>query len=127
MDRYDIILDEAGAAANLVGSRRVPRSVRLHDMRYRALGLVASRGELRNPIFQRRIVCSSACMRVGETELEMVQRHDRQGERHVAQQLKIIAHMQLRKWSTGLAENLLFNFEEALRAHQEHLERLIPH
>ena len=60
----------------------------------------------------------------GETELEMVQRHVRQGERHVARQLEIIADMQFRKQPTGSAENLLFNFDRSLRAHKAHLEQL---
>ena len=63
-------------------------------------------------------------MREGETELEMVQRHVRQGERHVSRQLEIIADMQLRKQSTSSAENLLFNFDRSLRAHKVHLEQL---
>ena len=63
-------------------------------------------------------------MKTGETELEMVQRHVRQGERHVSRQLEIIANMQLRKQPTGAAENLLFNFDKSLRAHKAHLEQL---
>ena len=60
-----------------------------------------------------------------ETELEMVQRHVRQGERHVSRQLEIIAEMMLREQPTGLAESLLFSFEKSLRAHQDHLAELI--
>ena len=63
-------------------------------------------------------------MRVGETELEMVQRHVRQGERHVSRQLEIIADMQFRKQPNGLAESLLLNFDRSLRAHKVHLEQL---
>ena len=65
-----------------------------------------------------------ASMTTGETELEMVQRHVRQGEKHVSRQLEIIAEMQLRKQPTGSAENLLFNFDRSLRAHKAHLEQL---
>ena len=63
-------------------------------------------------------------MRAAETELEMVQRHILEGERHVSRQLEIIAEMQLRKQPTGSAENLLFNFDKSLRAHKAHLEQL---
>ena len=45
-------------------------------------------------------------MRVGETELEMVQRHVRQGEKHVSRQLEIIADMEFRNQWTGVAEDL---------------------
>ena len=64
-------------------------------------------------------------MRIGETELEMVERHVREGEKHVSRQLEIIADMQLRKQPTGAAESLLFNFDKSLRAHKDHLELLI--
>ena len=64
-------------------------------------------------------------MRAGETELEMVQRHVLQKERHVSRQLEIISDMQVRKQPTGVAESLLFNFEESLSAHKVHLSELI--
>ena len=67
----------------------------------------------------------SSDMSVGETELEMVQRHVRQGERHVSRQLEIIADITIRNQPTGLAEDLLFNFEDTLRAHRDHLSQLI--
>ena len=63
-------------------------------------------------------------MAVGETELQMVERHVRQGERHVSRQLEIITAMQLRGQHTGLAESLLFNFDKSLRAHRDHLSEL---
>ena len=63
-------------------------------------------------------------MRVGETELEMVQRHVRQGERHVARQIEIIADMLFRNQPTGSAENLLFNFDRSFRAHKAHFDQL---
>ena len=63
-------------------------------------------------------------MAVAETELEMVERHVRQGERHVSRQLEIIADMLERNQYTGLAESLLFNLEISLRAHRDHLEQL---
>ena len=64
-------------------------------------------------------------MTTAEAELEMVQRHVRQGERHVSRQLEIIADMQFRKQPTGSAENLLFNFDRSLRAHKANLEQLV--
>lgn len=63
-------------------------------------------------------------MAVGETELEMVERHVRQGERHVTRQLDIIEEMMLRNQPTAVAESLLFNFEITLLAHHDHLYRL---
>ena len=64
-------------------------------------------------------------MASAETELEMVQRHVRQGELHVARQLEIIAEMVLRRQSTELAERLLVGFESSLCAHRDHLSELI--
>ena len=64
-------------------------------------------------------------MAIGETELEMVKRHVRQGERHMSRQLEIIADMQLRNQTTDVAEKLLFNFDRSLRAHMDHLSELI--
>ena len=63
-------------------------------------------------------------MRAAETELEMVQRHVRQGERHVSRQLEIIADMQILNQPTSSAENLLFSFDRSLRGHKAHLEQL---
>ena len=64
-------------------------------------------------------------MAVGETELQMVERHIRQGERHVSRKIEIIADMQRRGQPTRLAERLLFNFDNILRAQREHLSELI--
>lgn len=63
-------------------------------------------------------------MEAGETEFEMVQRHIRQAEKHVSQQLEIIAAMTLRNQPIGLAEKLLFNFERKFRNHRDHLDQL---
>ena len=63
-------------------------------------------------------------MEAGETEFEMVQRHIRQAEKHVSQQLEIIAAMTLRNQPIGLAEKLLFNFEKSLRGHRDHLGQI---
>ena len=64
-------------------------------------------------------------MAVGETELQMVERHVRQGEKHVSRQLEIIVDLQFRDQPTGLAESLLLNFEISLHAHRDHLSHLI--
>ena len=64
-------------------------------------------------------------MAVGETELEMVKRHVRQGERHVSRQLEIIADMTLRNQPTTVAKSLLLNFELSLRAHKAHLQHIL--
>jgi hypothetical protein len=60
----------------------------------------------------------------GETELEMVERHVRQAERHVLRQRQIIEDLFERHHPTALAEQLLTEFEHNLRDHLEHLERL---
>ena len=63
-------------------------------------------------------------MEAGETELEMVQRHVRQGERHVSRQRELIADQTRRNLPTDQAEKVLFNFEITLLAHNDHLDRL---
>lgn len=64
-------------------------------------------------------------MKVGETELEMVKRHIREGEGHVSRQLEIIADMVVRGQPTTLAETLIFNFDKTLRAHKAQLEQIM--
>ena len=64
-------------------------------------------------------------MRLGEIELEMVQRHVREGEKHVSRQIEIIAEMKLRKQLTDLAQRVLFNLEHCQRNHLDHLEHLL--
>ena len=63
-------------------------------------------------------------MEAGETELEMVQRHVRQGERHVSRQIELIADLTRRNLPIDQAEKVLFNFEITLLAHNDHLDRL---
>ena len=63
-------------------------------------------------------------MTTEETELEMVQRHVRQGERHVSRQIEIIADIKFRKQPTSSAENMLFSFDRSLRVHKSHLDQL---
>jgi len=64
-------------------------------------------------------------MRVGETELQMVQRHVQQGELIILRQHEIIANLTSRNLPTDLAEDLLLNFEATQLAHKDHLNRLI--
>jgi hypothetical protein len=59
-----------------------------------------------------------------ETELEMVARHVRDGERHVARQREIIAELTSRGASTEQATDLLMQFEDTLLQHRRHLARL---
>ena len=63
-------------------------------------------------------------MTTEETELEMVQRHVRQGERHVSRQIEIIADIKFCKQPTSSAENMLFSFDRSLRVHKSHLDQL---
>jgi SOS response regulatory protein OraA/RecX len=60
----------------------------------------------------------------GETELEMVQRHVREGERHLTLQQEILTWLTDRGYSTDEAERLLTNMEDLQRMHCEHLTRL---
>lgn len=59
-----------------------------------------------------------------ETELEMVQRHVREGEIHVKRQREIIIEIQERGGPTEVALKLLDNFEGLQREHNAHLARL---
>ena len=59
-----------------------------------------------------------------ETEREMVERHVRDGERHVASQRDILAHLRKHRRDAELAERTLMNLEDPLALHYEHLARL---
>jgi hypothetical protein len=59
-----------------------------------------------------------------ETELEMVTRHVREGERHVLRQREIVRDLLDRHHPTALAEQLLVEFEQTLVDHRAHLTRL---
>lgn len=59
-----------------------------------------------------------------ETELEMVERHIRAGERHVANQQEIVAFLRSHNYPSEQAEELLVNLTDLLRLHREHLVRL---
>lgn len=63
-------------------------------------------------------------MMPGETELQMAERHVRDGERHVASQREILSHLRNHGHPTELAERLLANLEELLAMHREHLAHL---
>ena len=60
----------------------------------------------------------------GETELEMVQRHIREGYAHVARQREIIAELRASGHSVDLAEALLVTFLTAQASHEDHLARI---
>jgi hypothetical protein len=59
-----------------------------------------------------------------ETELEMVERHIRAGERHVANQQEIVAFLRSHNYPSEQAEELLDNLTDLLRLHREHLARI---
>jgi hypothetical protein len=63
-------------------------------------------------------------MRPGETELEMVMRHVRQGREHLARQLQLIQRLNAKGLRTGEAERLLSNMEDLQRLHEAHLAYL---
>ncbi|PIK73757.1 hypothetical protein CS379_06605 [Methylobacterium frigidaeris] len=63
-------------------------------------------------------------MRDGETELDMVQRHVKDGARHIVKQRAVIDRLQRCNLPTEDAEALLILFEGIQRQHQEHLARL---
>lgn len=62
--------------------------------------------------------------RPGETEIEMVRRHIREGEEHVAHQRGIVASLPDSDLAKT-ARQLLETFKQALESHQEHLARLL--
>lgn len=59
-----------------------------------------------------------------ESELEMVLRHVAEGERHVALQRRIVAHLREIGGDLALAEQLLTEFEASLDQHRAHRDRL---
>lgn len=63
--------------------------------------------------------------RSGETEIEMVQRHVREGEEHVVRQREIVATLPPDSDLAVTAHQLLTAFEETLESHREHLARLL--
>ena len=69
-------------------------------------------------------LCYGAQMETEETELEMVQRHVREGEKHLANQRALIARLQASHRPFEDAEALLHTFEEMQRQHKAHLARI---
>lgn len=61
---------------------------------------------------------------VEETELEMTQRHVREGAHHVADQRALIARLRGAGLPTEDAEALLANFEDFQKHHEAHLARI---
>jgi hypothetical protein len=60
-----------------------------------------------------------------ETELEMVERHVREGVGIVARQRALVARLSASGLPTGEAERLLDNFEDVQRMHEDHLVRIL--
>ncbi|MBB2960949.1 hypothetical protein [Methylobacterium sp. R2-1] len=63
-------------------------------------------------------------MSVDETDLEMVHRHVREGEEHLAKQRALIARLKLSELPTEEAEALLHTFEDLQGQHKAHLARI---
>jgi hypothetical protein len=63
-------------------------------------------------------------MAQGETELQMVQRHVREGEANVRRQREIVTEMSGRGAQEAIAIDLLQQFLDVLRMHREHLARI---
>ena len=62
-------------------------------------------------------------MNAGESELDMVKRHVREGAEHIANQLARIARFKERDLPTEMAEALLATFEDLRRQNEDHLAR----
>lgn len=62
--------------------------------------------------------------RGAETEIEMVRRHVREGQKHIIRQREIIASLPPNSDLANAANQLLDLFEKTLEAHLEHLARL---
>jgi hypothetical protein len=60
-----------------------------------------------------------------EAERRMVEGHVQLGERHIARQHEIIAHLAAGGHPTDLAESLLQSFEDTLVSHRQHLARIV--
>lgn len=63
--------------------------------------------------------------RSGETEIEMVQRHVREGEAHIVRQREIVASLPPDSDLVVTAHQLLTLFEETQESHRNHLARLL--
>ena len=60
-------------------------------------------------------------MEAGETKIEMLQRHVREGAAHVAKQRALIARLRARGLPFEEAESLLVTFEASQQQHEAHL------
>ena len=60
-----------------------------------------------------------------ETELEMVRRHIREGEGHLADQRAVIDRLTMTNHPTEAAEALLATFESVQRQHEAHFKRVM--
>lgn len=69
-------------------------------------------------------LCYPAFMSTDETELEMVQRHVREGEGHLAGQRACIARLKASDLPTKQAEALLCTFQDLQRQHVAHLAHI---
>jgi hypothetical protein len=63
-------------------------------------------------------------MRSNETELEMAERHVREGSRHLKDQQDLIDWLYSRGYPTDLAETLMTLMEEVQQLHCDHVARL---
>jgi hypothetical protein len=63
-------------------------------------------------------------MHAGETHLQMVERHVRDAEGHVARQRRVVERLAREGQSTRLAVDLLVEFHRALRNHRDELALL---
>lgn len=61
---------------------------------------------------------------LGETTLQMVERHIREGEAHVVRQMEIIEELRRDGHPTLAAESLLQVFLQTLASHKMHAEQL---
>ncbi len=59
-----------------------------------------------------------------ETEREMVERHVREGQEHVARQREIVERLPVSGEVAEMARSLLVEYEETLALHRAHLARL---
>ncbi|TNC08780.1 hypothetical protein FF100_28500 [Methylobacterium terricola] len=66
-------------------------------------------------------------MREGETELDMVRRHVKNGAQRIAKQRDLITRLRRKSLPTDEAEALLATFENLQRQHQDHLARIEAH
>jgi hypothetical protein len=64
-------------------------------------------------------------MNMAETDLQMVQRHVAEGERHIVQQEELISRLEIDELPTQAAKELLSTFRMTLASHRDHLNRIV--